>query len=149
VTIEVEVSTRGLDFDAVAETLDDETKQLLVERLLEVAYYEAFYGAPWRSGNLARSLVKEIDEDGSATLRALAPYAKFVVEGTRPHEIHPRGASVLVFKAKSGDLVFTRLVRHPGTKPNPFLTRAVDKARDQIDDIWAELFEDLVEDLTD
>jgi HK97 gp10 family phage protein len=147
-TVEVEVSTRGLDFEAVAETLDDETKQLLVKRLAEVAYYEAFYGAPWKSGKLARSIVVEV-EDGEAKIQALAPYAKFVVEGTRPHEIHPAGASVLVFKARSGDLVFTRLVRHPGTKPNPFLQRAVDKARDQVDDIWDELFEDLVEELTD
>ena len=147
-TVEVEVSTRGLDFDAVAETLDNETKQLLVERLLEVAYAEAFYGAPWKSGKLARSLVKEIDEAGAATLKALAPYAKFVISGTRSHEIRPRSSDVLVFKTKSGDLVFTRLVRHPGTKPNPFLTRAVDKAYEQIDDIWKELFDELVEGLS-
>jgi HK97 gp10 family phage protein len=148
VTVEVEVSTRGLDFEAVAKTLDEETKQLLIKRLAEVAYYEAFYNAPWKTGKLARSIVIELEE-GEAKLQALAPYARFVVEGTRPHEIHPAGASVLVFKAASGDLVFTRLVRHPGTKPNPFLQRAVDKAREQIDDIWAELFEDLVKEATD
>ena len=146
-TVEVEVSTRGLDFEAVAKTLDQETKQLLIKRLTEVAYYEAFYTAPWKTGKLARSIVTEIKE-GEAKLQALAPYSKFVVEGTRPHEIHPAGANVLVFKAKSGDLVFTKLVRHPGTKPNPFLQRAVDKAREQIDSIWAELFEDLVEEAT-
>jgi HK97 gp10 family phage protein len=149
VTVEVEVSTRGLDFEAVAETLDLKTKQLLVKRLAEIAYFEAFYGAPWKSGKLARSIILEVDDDGEAKIQALAPYAKFVVEGTRPHEIRPASASVLVFKAKNGDLVFTRLVRHPGTKPNPFLQRAVDKAQDQVDDIWAELFEDLAEELTD
>jgi hypothetical protein len=147
VTVEVEVSTRGLDFEEVAKILDQETKQLLIERLAEVAYYEAFYTAPWKTGKLARSIVIDIDE-GEAKLQALAPYAKFVVEGTRPHEIHPTRANVLVFKAKSGDLVFTKLVRHPGTKPNPFLQRAVDKAREQIDSIWAELFYDLVEEAT-
>ena len=107
--IEVDVSTRGLDFEATAKILDEETKQQLVKRLAEVAYYEAFYGAPWRTGKLARSIVTEI-EDGEAKLQALAPYAKFVVEGTRPHEIRPAGASVLVFKAKSGDLVFANLL---------------------------------------
>ena len=146
--IEVEVSTSGLDFEAIADILDSETKQLLVERLAEVAYHEAFYGAPWKTGKLARSIVIEIEE-GEAKIQALAPYAKFVVEGTRPHEIHPAGANVLVFKAKSGDLVFTRLVRHPGTKPNPFMQRAVDKAREQIDDIWSELFEDLIEEASE
>ena len=146
-TVEVEVSTRGLDFEEVAKILDQETKQLLIERLAEVAYYEAFYTAPWKTGKLARSIVTEIKE-GEAKLQALAPYAKFVIEGTRPHEIHPANANVLVFKAKSGDLVFTKLVRHPGTKPIPFLQRAVDKAREQIDSIWAELFYDLVEEAT-
>ena len=146
-TVEVEVSTRGLDFEEVAKILDQETRQLLIERLAEVAYYEAFYTAPWKTGKLARSIVTEIKE-GEAKLQALAPYAKFVVEGTRPHEIHPASANVLVFKAKSGDLVFTKLVRHPGTKPNPFLQRAVDKAREQIDSIWAELFYNLVEEAT-
>ena len=147
-TVEVEVSTRGLDFEEVAKILDQETKQLLIERLAEVAYYEAFYTAPWKTGKLARSIVTEIKE-GEAKLQALAPYAKFVVEGTRPHEIHPAGANILAFKAKGGDPVFTRLVRHPGTKPNPFMQRAVDKAREQIDDIWAELFEDLIEEATE
>ena len=147
--IEVKVSTSGLDFDAVSETLDNETKQKLVNRLAEVAYSEAFYGSPWKTGKLAGSIVLEIDENGEAKLQALAPYAKFVVEGTRPHKIYPVRANALVFKAKSGDLIFTRLVRHPGTKPNPFLTRAVDKAREQIDDIWTELFEELVEEATD
>jgi HK97 gp10 family phage protein len=147
--IEVTVSTRGLDFEQAARTLDEETRQKLVERLAEVAYYEAVYTAPWKTGKLARSIVIDFDEQGEAKIQALAPYAKFVVEGTRPHKIHPVSANVLVFKAKSGDLVFTKLVRHPGTKPNPFLQRAVDKAREQIDDIWAELFEDLVKEATD
>jgi hypothetical protein len=147
--IEVTVSTRGLDFEETARTLDEETRQKLIERLAETAYYEAFYGAPWKTGKLARSIVIDFDEKGEAKIQALAPYAKFVVEGTRPHKIHPASANVLVFKAKSGDLVFTKLVRHPGTKPNPFLQRAVDKAREQIDDIWAELFEDLVKEATD
>ena len=143
------MSTRGLDFEEAAKTLDEETRQKLVKRLAEITYYEAFYGAPWKTGKLARSIVIDFDEEGEAKIQALAPYAKFVVEGTRPHKIYPVSSSVLVFKAKSGDLVFTKLVRHPGTKPNPFLQRAVDKAREQIDDIWNELFEDLVEEASD
>jgi HK97 gp10 family phage protein len=147
--IEVKVSTSGLDFDAVSQILDKQTKQRLVKWLAEVAYSEAFYGAPWKTGKLARSIVLEIDEKGEAKLQALAPYAKFVVKGTRPHKIYPLRANALVFKTKSGDLIFTRLVRHQGTKPNPFLTRAMDKAREQIDDIWTELFEDMIEEATD
>jgi len=142
--IEVDMSTRGLEFDEVAETLDKELRQMLVERLAEVAYTEAFYGAPWKTGKLARSIIKEIDEDGEASIKALAPHAVYVIKGTAPHEIHPVNASVLAFKAASGDMVFTRLVRHPGTKPNPFLQRAVDKAREKVEETFAELFVELI-----
>lgn len=142
--IEVDVSTRGLEFDEVAKTLDKELRQMLVERLAEVAYTEAFYGAPWKTGKLARSIVKEIDEDGEASIKALAPHAVYVIKGTAPHEIRPVNASVLAFKAASGDMVFTRLVRHPGTKPNPFLQKAVDKAREKVEQIFSELFVELI-----
>jgi HK97 gp10 family phage protein len=142
--IEVDVSTRGLEFDGVAEILDKDLKRKLVERLAEVAYTEAFYGAPWRTGKLARSIVKEVDEDGVASIKALAPYAIHVIKGTAPHEIRPINASCLAFKAAGGEMVFTRLVRHPGTKPNPFLERAVEKARDQVESLFAELFTELI-----
>jgi len=142
--IEVDVSTRGLKFDEVAETLDKELRQMLIERLTDVAYTEAFYGAPWKTGKLARSIVKEIDEDGEASIKALAPHAVYVIKGTAPHEIRPVNASVLAFKAAGGDMVFTRLVRHPGTKPNPFLQRAVDKAREKVEEIFDELFVELI-----
>ena len=142
--IEVNVSTRGLEFDEVAKTFDKELRQMLVERLAEVAYAEAFYGAPWKTGKLARSIVKEINEDGEAWIRALASYAVHVEKGTAPHEIRPMNASVLAFKAAGGDMVFTRLVRHPGTKPNPFMQRAVDKAREKVEETFAELFVELI-----
>ena len=142
--IEVDVSTRGLEFDEVAEILSKDLKRKLVERLAEVAYSEAFYGAPWKTGKLARSIVKEIDEDGEAWIRALAPHAVYVIKGTAPHEIRPVNASVLAFKAAGGDMVFTRLVRHPGTKPNPFMQRAEEKTSEKVDEVFAELFVELI-----
>lgn len=44
-------------------------------------------------------------------------------EGTRPHVIHPkdRENGVLVFR-RGTRLIETREVRHPGTKPNHYLT---------------------------
>jgi len=142
--IEVDVSTRGLEFDEVAEILGKDLKRKLVERLAEFAYSEAFYGAPWRTGKLARSIVSEVDEYGEARIIALASHAIFVIRGTAPHEIRPVNASCLAFKAAGGDMVFTKLVRHPGTKPNPFLERAVEKARDQVESLFAELFTELI-----
>ena len=142
-SVEVEVSTRGLEFEETAKRLDPQLRGLLIERLAEVAYFEAFYGAPWRDGNLARSIVKEVEAE-SAVIRVLAKYGIYVVAGTAPHEIRPAGASCLAFRARSGEMVFTRLVRHPGTKPNPFLERAAEKTRDQVDEIFADLFLELI-----
>ena len=142
-SVEVEVSTRGLEFEETAKRLDPQLRGLLVERLAEIAYFEAFYGAPWKSGNLARSIVKEVETD-SAIIRVLAMYGIYIVGGTAPHVIRPAGASCLAFRARSGEMVFTRLVRHPGTKPNPFLEEAAEKTRDQVDAVFADLFLELI-----
>lgn len=142
--IEVYVSTRGLEFDEVAEILGKDLKRKLVERLAGVAYGEAFYGAPWKTGRLARSMVVGEVEDGEVKIGVLAPYAVYVVKGTAPHEIRPVNACCLAFRAAGGDMVFTKLVRHPGTKPNPFLERAVEKAREQVGFIFDELFEEMI-----
>lgn len=43
-------------------------------------------------------------------------------EGSRPHLITPNKSKVLKF-SKRGQTIITRMVRHPGTKPNHYLTR--------------------------
>ena len=49
------------------------------------------------------------------------PYARMHHEGTKPHMIYPKRASILRFMTK-GRMVFTHVVRHPGTKANKYLT---------------------------
>jgi hypothetical protein len=51
-------------------------------------------------------------------------YAAMVNDGTRPHIIRPKNASVLRFTV-GGQVVYARVVHHPGTRPNPFLDRAL------------------------
>lgn len=54
------------------------------------------------------------------------PATIFVIGGTKPHDIRPRGGGVLVFVPKAGgNKVFTKLVHHPGTKANNFLLKAL------------------------
>lgn len=60
----------------------------------------------------------------SVTVGSDVFYAPFVNDGTRPHQIRPRRAQVLRFTV-GGQVVFARVVNHPGTKPNPFLDRAL------------------------
>ena len=134
----VEVSTSGLEFDEVASKFSKELRQKLIEKLADVAYASAFYGAPWKTGWLAQSIVKRIEEY-EAYIEALAPHAKYVVKGTSPHEIRPVNSSVLAFEV-AGRMVFTPLVRHPGSKPNPFMQRAVEDARNKTEETFAELW---------
>ena len=48
-------------------------------------------------------------------------YARMHHDGTKPHLILPtRGANLRFFS--KGFLVFAQMVRHPGTKPNRYLT---------------------------
>lgn len=51
-------------------------------------------------------------------------YAAFVNDGTAPHIIRPRNKQVLRFVV-GGRVVFAKVVHHPGTRPNPFLDRAL------------------------
>src|SRR4051812_42822185 len=70
----------------------------------------------------------EISIPGAAAgyFGAFTDYASFVDGGTKPHEIH--GNPFLTFKAKDGTWVTTRMVNHPGTKPDGFMGRAFLKA---------------------
>jgi hypothetical protein len=49
------------------------------------------------------------------------PYAKYVIGGTRPHDIYPRDKQALFWAGAEHPV---RMVHHPGTKPNPFLSDA-------------------------
>jgi hypothetical protein len=49
-------------------------------------------------------------------------YAQIVTSGSRPHIIQARTAKALRFVV-GGQVVYTRRVQHPGTRPNPYLTR--------------------------
>lgn len=51
-------------------------------------------------------------------------YALLHHEGSRPHVITPNSGRLLRFKV-GGKVVYARMVKHPGTKPNPYLARAL------------------------
>lgn len=55
-----------------------------------------------------------------------ASYAKFVHEGTRPHDIYPRMMGGVLRFEIGGQIVFARHVHHPGTWPQQFLGASVE-----------------------
>lgn len=58
------------------------------------------------------------------TIGSDVEYAPYVNDGTRPHVIRPRTKKALRFKV-GNQIVFATVVNHPGTRPNPFLDRAL------------------------
>jgi hypothetical protein len=72
-----------------------------------------------------------------------ASYAAAVEFGTTPHEIRPANGGVLAFEV-AGKMVFTPLVHHPGTRANPFMQRALDEALGKVDQVFADLWLELV-----
>lgn len=56
-----------------------------------------------------------------------SPVGRFLEEGTRPHIIRPVRAKALRFEV-DGEVVFARLVHHPGTSPSPWLAPAFERA---------------------
>jgi hypothetical protein len=99
----------------------------VVKETLRVGREVATAEAPSRSGWLRSTIEGVITSAASARVAGMlyvgASYARYVVEGTKAHEIIARGVS-LAFTGSSGSTVFRKRVHHPGTKPNPFFWRA-------------------------
>lgn len=76
------------------------------------------------TGDLKKSIsYKIITLHGSLAVRVTAADKKAMMhhEGTRPHIIRPRRKQTLRFK-QHGKIVYAKVVYHPGTRPNRFLT---------------------------
>ncbi|HEX5705617.1 MAG TPA: hypothetical protein VFX97_20615 [Pyrinomonadaceae bacterium] len=58
------------------------------------------------------------------TVSSNVDYAEMVHDGTRPHIIRPRTKQALKFTV-GGQVVFAKVVHHPGTRARPFLDRAL------------------------
>jgi hypothetical protein len=140
--IEFNFTFSGLEFDEIAQKLSGPLRQKLIERVTDIAWLSAFYGAPVKTGYLASTVYKQVS-DGEGVVGVAASYAKAVVEGTAPHEIRAPDGGILSFMV-AGKRVFTPIVHHPGTKPNQFMQKAVDEARGKVDETFAELWLELV-----
>lgn len=140
--IEFHVSTSGLEFDEVAQKLSGTLRQKLIERLTDIAFAKAFWGAPVLTGYLASTVYKQVS-DGEGVVGVAASYARVVVEGSAPHEIRAANGGVLAFMI-AGKMIFTPIVHHPGTKPNPFMQNALEEVRGKVDSVFADLWLELV-----
>jgi hypothetical protein len=73
---------------------------------------------------LERSLSYKVTRDGKGLVALVGSSNRIALmhhKGTRPHIILPRRAQTLRFYSR-GRIVYSKMVRHPGTKPNRYLT---------------------------
>lgn len=148
--------TGAKELDKLLKEAPDLMNQYLQEALIDAtAILEGASAseAPVDTGYLRRNIRSTIHEE-SSEIRVMEPggqeleYAKWVHDGTAAHTIRPKAGKVLAFsvggqkgyvtskktgnsyyKSKSGKMVFAKQVRHPGTKANPFFTRAVEQSK--------------------
>lgn len=95
-------------------------------------------GAPRRTGRLASEIGVSRVERYRAGLEirvganpewfGIRGYAWYQSQGTHAHTIRPRNPRGYLAFRVAGKLVFTSSVRHPGTRPNPYLTRWLTEA---------------------
>ena len=81
--------------------------------------------APVDTGHLKGEIVQE-DAPRKVTVGPRGvDYNAFVVAGTRPHIIRSKKGKHLAFKM-NGKMVYLSEVKHPGTKPNPYMKESAD-----------------------
>lgn len=104
--------------------------------LRRIEVYEAAVraNAPYRPEHTGSHIVDSIGHETSTEGEFLVArvgvnphehvrgYALMVHQGTRPHTIVPRRSKSLRFRV-GGRIVYATRVSHPGTSPDPFLTR--------------------------
>lgn len=119
------------DFSLV---LQNATKESLQEAGFKVEE-EAKKAAPANTGYYRNN----ISFDGKNKVIANADYSAALEYGTKPHVIQPKTAKALHFKSDGQD-VFTKRVKHPGTKPLAIMRNAALKVQKQVGGIFQKNF---------
>ena len=133
--IDIKVEVSGLDIKAFG--LEKPIEEL-VKKTADFAEKTMKEKAPKRTGRLRGSIHKKVGRL-EAEIGPSAPYAIYIEYGTRPHIIRPVRARALRFEV-NGEVVFTRLIRHPGTKPQRFIRETVEELQNQISRFASEVF---------
>jgi hypothetical protein len=137
----VSITIRVSDINGVVRELQAIPQGLeayVIRNLSQVAYDEMEQGADvhTRTGALRQSLYNRQVDGGRAVGHDTnrAPYAGFVILGTRPHVIKPKNKKALRWPA-GGRFAFAKSVNHPGYRGDNYFVRAADEAIRQFDRI--------------
>ncbi len=141
--ISVEVTETGVSLREVASDMPRLAK-LTLKKTVDFARKRAEEQTPVRSGLMQQSWYVTSQGDLESSISNRAPYFLYFIEGTSPHQIRPRFASVLHFQSGS-DVVFTRLVNHPGTRPSGLLGRVREDVVSEIPRFFREAWIEVTE----
>ena len=124
-------------------SLKMEIKQALTNTVLDIES-EAKKQCPADTGRLRASISSQVESPIEGQVGTNVEYASAVEYGTKPHTIRPKKAKLLVWKDKDSKKIHTaKEVKHPGTKPQPFLEPAYlfgkDKAKTHFEDAFKRL----------
>ncbi len=101
--------------DALQKALPDIARRMQNELVLT---------APVDTGRLKNSI--KVKVTGNGIVIWMVDYGLYVEFGTPPHLIKPKNKKALKFKkGKKGKAIFAKEVKHPGTRPNPFIRNAI------------------------
>ena len=139
----VEVTEAGVSLRKVASDMPVLAKAVL-KKAVGFAKGRAEELTPVRSGLMRQSWHITEQGDLNSFLSNRAPYFLFFIEGTSPHEIRPRFASVLRFEV-GADVVFARLVKHPGTKPSDLLEQTKKGTEQEIPRFFAQAWDEVTD----
>lgn len=87
--------------------------------------------APVKRGTLRRSITSRVEAGGDRGIVGTnLSYARPVHEGSKPHVIRAKPGSALFWRGARHPV---KVVNHPGSKGNPFLVRAADMSRADVE----------------
>ena len=81
-------------------------------------------------GNLKQNIRTSLITKTRAVVESKASYSGYVEFGTAPHIINVKNKKVLA-NVRTGQF-FGKIVHHPGTRPNPYMERALEKSQNKI-----------------
>ncbi|MHA1302303.1 MAG: HK97 gp10 family phage protein [Candidatus Heimdallarchaeaceae archaeon] len=103
----------------------DEIQEALERALPDIArrmQNELVLVSPVSTGRLKNSIKVKSTNEG--LIIWMVDYGKYIEFGTPPHIITPKEKKALKFKI-GGDELIRKKVKHPGTRPNPFIRNTI------------------------
>ena len=117
--------------------LEEMTKERIREEFKNVGYSlerNIKIECPVKSGNLKSSHSLVFIDENNLAVGTAVEYAPIVNFGSVAHIIRPKEAKALAFKNNKGKLIYRKLVRHPGTQPNPYFERGIIRTNKELND---------------